>query len=77
SWHSFSPNGKWLIYSAKSDGPYTKLWLTHLNENGEDSTPVLLENFTAPDRAANLPEFVNIDESLLQHIRNNLSSDTP
>lgn len=74
SWHSFSPNGKWMVFSAKSDGPYTKLWLTHINENGEDSIPVLLEDFTAPERAANLPEFVNIDESLLHSIVNNLSS---
>ena len=77
SWHSFSPNGKWLVFSAKSDGPYTQLWLTHLNEKGEDSPPVLLENFTAADRAANLPEFVNIDESLLLHITNTLSTETP
>ncbi|MDO8948226.1 MAG: hypothetical protein Q7U88_13890 [Desulfocapsaceae bacterium] len=77
SWHSFSPNGKWMVYAAKSDGPYTKLWLTHINENGEDSTPVLLEGFTAPQRAANLPEFVNIDASLLHRIVNNLSSGKP
>jgi WD40-like Beta Propeller Repeat len=77
SWHSFSPNGKWMVYSAKSDGPYTQLWLTHINENGEDSTPVLLEEFTAPDRAANLPEFVNIDPSLLHQIINNLSTAKP
>lgn len=77
SWHSFSPNGKWMVYSAKSDGPYTQLWLTHINENGEDSIPVLLEEFTAPDRAANLPEFVNIDASLLHQIINNLSTAKP
>ncbi|MDH3329813.1 MAG: hypothetical protein OEM01_11310 [Desulfobulbaceae bacterium] len=77
SWHSFSPNGKWLVFSAKSDGPYTRLWLTHINEHGEDSTPVLLENFVAKDRAANLPEFVNINGDLLHSIINNLSTGKP
>lgn len=72
SWHSFSPNGKWLVFSAKSDGPYTKLWLTHIDENGEDSVPVLLEDFTLPDMAANLPEFVNIDEHSMKKIINEL-----
>ena len=77
SWHSFSPNGKWLVFSAKSDGPYTQLWLTHINEDGGDSTPVLLEDFVGPERAANLPEFVNIQGELLHSIVNNLSSDKP
>jgi len=60
SWHSWSPNSKWLVFSSKVFGPYTQLMLTHVDENGMDSPPVLLKNFTAPDRAANIPEFVNI-----------------
>ena len=59
SWHSFSPNGKWLVYSSKVNGPFTQLWLTHLDAEGRDSPPVLLENFTPANRAANIPEFVN------------------
>lgn len=77
SWHSFSPNGKWMVFAAKSDGPYTKLWLTHIDENGEDSVPVELENFTAPDMAANLPEFVNIKGDALHRIVDNLSAGKP
>jgi tetratricopeptide (TPR) repeat protein len=61
SWHSWSPNSRWLVFSTKVFGPYTQLMLTHIDENGVDSPPVLLRNFTAPDRAANIPEFVNID----------------
>ena len=38
SWHSFSPNGRWLVFSSKSLGPYTKMFLTHLDEEG-NSTP--------------------------------------
>lgn len=60
SWHSFSPNGKWLVFSSKSRSPYTEMFLTHLDANGNDSPPVLVENATAANRAVNIPEFVNI-----------------
>ena len=60
SWHSFSPNGRWLVFSSKSRSPYTQMFLTHIDENGIDSPPVLIENATAANRAVNLPEFVNI-----------------
>ncbi len=60
SWHSWSPNSRWLVFSTKAFGPYTQLMLTHVDENGIDSPPVWLRNFTAADRAANIPEFVNI-----------------
>ncbi len=60
SWHSFSPNGKWLVYSSKYFGPYTQLFLTHIDENGNDTQPVWLEQLTVDNKAANIPEFVNI-----------------
>ena len=60
SWHSFSPNGRWLVFSSKSRSPYTQMFLTHLEENGDDSPAVLIENATAANRAVNIPEFVNI-----------------
>ncbi len=60
SWHSWSPNSKWLVFSSKLFSPYTQLFLTHIDENGIDTPPVLLKNFMIPERAANIPEFVNI-----------------
>ncbi len=60
SWHSWSPEGKWLVFSSKANSAYTQLFLTHIDEGGNDTPPVLLENFTAGQRAANIPEFVNI-----------------
>jgi tetratricopeptide (TPR) repeat protein len=36
------------------------MYLTHIDENGNDSPPILIENATAANRAVNLPEFVNI-----------------
>jgi tetratricopeptide (TPR) repeat protein len=62
SWHSFSPNGRWLVFSSKSRSPYTQMFLTHIDENGEDSPAILIENSTAANRAVNIPEFVNIPE---------------
>ena len=59
SWHSWSPNGKWLVFSSKARGFYTQLYLTHIDENGNDSPPILLENMIIRSRAANIPEFVN------------------
>ncbi|MCP4726642.1 MAG: hypothetical protein GY863_16475, partial [bacterium] len=61
SWHSWSPNSKWLVFSSKVFSPYTQFLITHIDENGNDSPPVLLRNFVFPERAANIPEFVNID----------------
>lgn len=60
SWHSWSPNSKWLVYSTKKFGAYTQLFLTHIDENGNDSPPVYLDNFSFDKCANNIPEFVNI-----------------
>jgi hypothetical protein len=59
SWHSWSPNGRWLVFSSKANTPYTQLFLTHIDTEGNSTPPVLLAHLTSPDRAANIPEFVN------------------
>jgi len=68
SWHSFSPNGRWLVFASKRRSPYTQMYLTHIDENGNDSPAILIENSTAVNRAVNLPEFVNIPPDGLQTI---------
>lgn len=68
SWHSWSPNGKWLVFSTKKFGPYTQLFLTHIDEQGNDTPPVYLENLQVKERAANIPEFVNIEPHEMQVI---------
>lgn len=60
SWHSFSPNGWWLVFSSKRRTPYTQMYLTHIDEQGNDTPAILVENSTAANRAVNIPEFVNI-----------------
>lgn len=68
SWHSFSPNGTWLAFSSKARSPYTQLMLTHIDENGNDSPAIMVENSTAANRAVNIPEFVNIAPDGLEKI---------
>ncbi len=69
SWHSWSPNGKWLVFSSKAYSDYTQLCLTHIDEHGESTPAVLLAHLTPPDRAANIPEFVNTTPGAIVHIR--------
>jgi len=75
SWHSWSPNGRWLVFSSKTFTPYTQLFLTHIDDRGESSPAVLLSHFTAPDRAANIPEFVNINPGGINRIAVNFLDD--
>jgi tetratricopeptide (TPR) repeat protein len=68
SWHSFSPNGRWLVFSSKSRSPYTQMFLTHIDEAGNDSPAILIENSTAANRAINIPEFVNVSNDGIKKI---------
>jgi len=75
SWHSWSPNSRWLVFSSKAYSDYTQLFLTHIDEQGNSSPAVLLERFTAPDRAANIPEFVNASPTAIKKIREDFLND--
>ncbi|MGD1074223.1 MAG: tetratricopeptide repeat protein [Bryobacteraceae bacterium] len=68
SWHSFSPSGRWLVFSSKSRSPYTQMYLTHIDSDGNDSPAILIENATAANRAVNIPEFVNVPPDGLRQI---------
>jgi tetratricopeptide (TPR) repeat protein len=68
SWHSFSPNGRWLVFSSKSRSPYTQMYLTHIDADGNDSPAILVDNTTASNRAVNIPEFVNVASDGLRQI---------
>ena len=60
SWHTFSPNGRWLAFSSKARSPYTQLMLTHIDANGNDTPAIIVDNTTAANRAVNIPEFLNV-----------------
>lgn len=64
SYHSWSSNGKWVIFSTRrEDGLYTRLYLTHLESNGQFSKPFALPQ-KDPDFnrnymfSFNIPEFM-------------------
>ncbi len=75
SWHSFSPDGRWLVFSSKANSAYTQLFLTHIDERGRSTPPVLLDQLTAPDRAANIPEFVNVKPDRIKIIEERFLDD--
>jgi len=59
SWHSWSPNSRWLVFASKVNSAFTELFLTHVDENGDDSPPVLLWRLNSKEYAATIPEFTN------------------
>jgi Tfp pilus assembly protein PilF len=69
SWHSWSSNGRWLVFSSKANTAYTQLFLTHIDEQGESTPPVVLDRFTSTDRAANIPEFVPLTGDRIARIK--------
>ena len=58
SWHSWSPNSKWIIFTCKATSPYTQLYITHIDNNGESSPAVRLFRFSNKELAAMVPEFI-------------------
>lgn len=58
SWHSWSPNSRWLCFASKGNSPYTEIFLTHIDDNGESSPPLRLFRLSHPELAAMVPEFV-------------------
>ena len=76
SWHSFSPNGRWLGFSSKSRSPFTQMYLTHIDAEGNDSPAILVDNTTAANRAVNIPEFVNIAGDGIEDMQVRLDDDS-
>lgn len=59
SWHAWSPNSRWIVYTSKGLSPYTDMFLTHIDESGNSSIPVLVEKARVNYKVTNYPEFVN------------------
>ena len=69
SWHSWSPNGRWLLFASKVNTPCTELFLPHIGKSCNDSPPILLSRLSSKGLAVNVHEFVNIDPDDLEEIR--------
>jgi hypothetical protein len=59
SWHAWSPNSKWIVFVSKSLSAFTDLFLTHIDDNGNASIPVLVDRARTYKRVSNYPEFAN------------------
>jgi tetratricopeptide (TPR) repeat protein len=49
--------------------------LTHIDADGNSTPPVVLDHLTAPDRAANIPEFVALPPAAIRRIREEFVND--
>ena len=65
SYHSWSSNSRWMMFSSRrDDGLYTRLFFTHIDENGQESKPFMLPQkhplhyYSYQNRSYNVPEFV-------------------
>ena len=65
SYHSWSSNSRWLMFSSRrDDGLYTRLFFTHIDENGQESKPFMLPQkhplhyYSYQNRSYNVPEFI-------------------
>ena len=70
SWHSFSPNGHWMVFSSKPNGsPHTRVYLTHVDDSGVDTPAIFLHRIGTPAFAAILPEAVGLPDQAFQQVR--------
>lgn len=74
SFHNWSSNSRWMVISSRrEDGWFTKLYFTHIDENGEVSKPFLLpqqsprEYYDELFMSYNVPEFVSVPTQLDSH----------
>ena len=65
SYHSWSSNGKWVVFSSRrDDGTYTRPFFTHIDKDGHGTKPFELPS-ADPDyhrqfmKCYNIPEFMH------------------
>jgi hypothetical protein len=64
SYHSWSSNSRWIVFSSRRiDGLYTRLYLAHVDEQGQVSKPFLLPQkdvgfYDSFMKSYNVPEFI-------------------
>jgi len=66
SFHNWSSNSRWCVFSSRrDDGRYTRLYFTHINQEGVAAKPFLMpqedpiEYYKELPYAYNVPDFIN------------------
>jgi hypothetical protein len=64
SWHSWSSNGRWMVFSTKRDtGIFTRLFITYVDESGKSGKPFVMPQkdpsfYDSFLKAYNVPELI-------------------
>lgn len=59
SWHSWSSNGRWIVFASKrGSGIYASLYMTHIGGDGAASPAIPLPMADRPFASCNIPEFI-------------------
>ncbi|MBR5244274.1 MAG: PD40 domain-containing protein [Thermoguttaceae bacterium] len=69
SWHSWSSNGRWFVFSSRrDDGSHTRLYFAHIGENGEVSKPFMLPQ-RDPMKTLNSTKSFNVPELTVEPVK--------
>lgn len=69
SYHSWSSNGRWFVFSSRrDDGSYTRLYFAHIGENGEVSKPFMLPQ-RDPTSTLNSTRSFNVPELTVEPVK--------
>ncbi|MBP3558088.1 MAG: PD40 domain-containing protein [Thermoguttaceae bacterium] len=69
SYHSWSSNGRWFVFSSRrDDGSHTRLYFAHIGENGEVSKPFMLPQ-RDPAKTLNATKSFNVPELTVEPVQ--------
>ena len=69
SWHSWSSNGRWFVFSSRrDDGSHTRLYFAHVGENGEVAKPFMLPQ-RDPMETLNATKSFNVPELTVEPVQ--------
>lgn len=74
SYHTWDSSGRWLVFSSRrDDGQYTRLYFTHIDENGRETKPFLLPQRDPRENWRRFKSY-NVPEMITEPIRIDLQT---
>lgn len=77
SWHSWSPDGRWMVFSAKGADAETELFLARMHPDGTSSAALRLHRLSLSGFACVVPEFLPHSAVLPEEVRLVFSQQPP